>query len=208
MIEKKILQKLYIQEDRSMQDIADSLGCSLHKVQYWMNKHSIPRRSIGDAVYKWHHPDGDPFKYSSPKTKEDYKLYGLGLGLYWGEGTKASKTSVRLGNTDPALIEQFMEFLMRFFSLQKTDFQFGLQIFSDIDPDKALDFWTKRLKISKHQFYKVTTTISGSIGTYRKKSKYGVLTIYYNNRKVRDILHCELAAVASTFAKASVDKQG
>ncbi len=188
MLEKRLLQNLYVRDGKSMQNIAKDLGCSLHKVQYWMQKHAIPRRTISNAIYQWHNPDGDPFHYVLPKTKAEYMLYGFGLGLYWGEGTKASPTSVRLGNTDPALIEKFLEFMKRFFTLQSKDFRFGLQIFSDMNTQQALDFWAKRLRISKSQFGKVVVTKSGSIGTYRHKSRYGVLTVHYHNKKVRDIL--------------------
>lgn len=187
---------MYTQEGMSMSEIAKQLSCSVHKVQYWMNKHSIQRRTIGDAIYQWHNPDGDPFTFVPPKTNQDFQLFGLGLGLYWGEGTKSNKTAVRLGNTDPDLIKQFMVFLERFYTLNRIDFRFGLQIFSDMNPNEALDFWLKKLTISKHQFYKTTVTQSGSIGTYRSKNRTGVLTIYYNNRNLRNHLLEQLAAVA------------
>ncbi|MAE68518.1 hypothetical protein CL635_01780 [bacterium] len=196
MIEKDILTTLYVEDGKSMQEIAEKLGCSVHKVQYWMQKHSISRRSIGDALYQWHNPDGDPFVFIPPKSTADYQLYGLGIGLYWGEGTKSNKTSVRLGNTDPELVRQFLQFLLRFYRVDLQDFRFGLQIFSDVNPNEALDFWEKKIKISRRQFYKTTVTQSGSIGTYRKKNKYGVLTIYYNNRNLRNHLIGQLAALA------------
>ncbi|MDP7477072.1 MAG: hypothetical protein QF442_01345 [Candidatus Peribacteraceae bacterium] len=188
MITKKLLERLYVREGKSMKVIAMELQCSVHKVQYWMDKHKIARRSIADAIYQWHNPDGDPFVFTPPKSADDYQLYGLGIGLYWGEGTKANKVAVRLGNTDPELLKYFIRFLERFFAVRRSDMHFGLQIFTDIDEQKALDFWQKRLKIGSHQFYKVTRTISGSMGTYRRKSQYGVLTVYYNNRKLRDLL--------------------
>lgn len=112
----------------------------------------------------------------------------MGLGLYWGEGTKAAKNSIRLGNTDPRLIFRFIEFLVSFFAISKTDLRFGLQIFTDINPRTALDFWVKELKINRKQFYKITVTKSRSLGTYRQKSQFGVLTVYYLNKKARDIL--------------------
>ncbi len=171
-----------------MQDIAHKFDCSVHAVQYWMQRHDIARRSISDAVYRKHHPKGDPFRFVAPKTHEDRILFGLGVGLYWGEGTKASKHAVRLGNTDPALIECFMDFLVRFFSIKRKDFRFGLQIFTDVPAQDALAYWISALDIQKTQFYKVTVTKSGSLGTYRKKSRFGVLTVYYHNTKVRDIL--------------------
>jgi hypothetical protein len=188
LISKALLEKMYVKERKSMKAISVKLRCSVHKVQYWLAAYEIPRRSISDAIYQWHNPKGDPFRFDPPRTIEDQILFGIGIGLYWGEGTKANRTSVRLGNTDPALLEIFLKFLVRFFGVQKGDFRFGLQLFTDIDQKEALDFWSKRLKIHRRQFFKVTITPSGSIGTYRRKSRYGVLTIYYSNYKLRDAL--------------------
>ena len=80
-----------------------------------MNKYGIKRRSISDAIYEKHNPNGDPFSIKEVTTIEEAKLYGLGVGVYWGEGNKANKHSVRLGNTDPDLILRFVDF----FSLQQ-----------------------------------------------------------------------------------------
>lgn len=187
-ISKTALAELYLRERKSMQEIADELNCSLHKVAYWMNKHRISCRLRSEAMYVKHNPDGDPFHFKKPKTTKEAELFGLGLGLYWGEGTKADLNSVRLGNADPRLIGKFIEFLVTAFRINKNDLRFGLQIFSDVDPLIAMDFWIKNLKIRKGQFYKTTVTRSGSIGTYRKKSQYGVLTVYYHNKKLRGLL--------------------
>ena len=188
MIAKEILIKLYVDEQFSMKDISKKLKCSVHKVVYWMDQYSVPRRSISDAIYIKHNPEGDPFRIKPIKNIKDAELLGLGVGLYWGEGTKASKHTVRLGNSDPELIISFMNFLIRLFEVKKEDLRFGLQIFSDIDTNTALTYWIQKLDVKHSQFYKVHVTISGAIGTYRKKSKYGVVTVYYHNKKLRDIL--------------------
>lgn len=171
-----------------MQEIAEKFGCSSNKVAYWMARYSIPRRSISDAVYQKANSQGDPFTFILPKTKDEAILFGLGIGLFWGEGTKASKTSVRLGNTDPYLIEKFVFFLETFFSIKRESLKFGLQIFSDLSEVAALKFWTERLGVQKTQFYKTIITPYRSIGNYRKKSEWGVVTIYFNNVKMRNIL--------------------
>lgn len=121
-------------------------------------------------------------------NEAEAELFGLGLGLYWGEGNKANKNTVRLGNSDPALLNKFIEFLIKFFNIDKKDLKFHLHIFSDINVDKALAYWTKKLKINKKQFYKPLITKSGSIGTYKNKSKFGVVTIYYGNIKLKNKL--------------------
>ncbi len=188
MITRNTLIKLYIEDKLSMTEIAKKLGCSVHKITYWMDIYEIKRRSISEAIYQKNNPNGDPFKIATIKSIKKAKLYGLGIGLYWGEGTKASKNSVRLGNSDPMLLNIFIKFLQECFNVDKKDLRFGLQIFSDIDPTDALKYWSSELDAKLSQFYKVHVTISGSVGTYRHKSKYGVVTIYFNNKKLRDIL--------------------
>ena len=179
-----------------MMQISKRLGCSHHKVAYWMSEYNIMRRSQSEAIYLMHNPSGDPFKTKQPKTPEEYVLFGLGVGLYWGEGTKSDRNAVRLGNTDPAIIKSFMSFLIQFYGVDKSRLKFGLQIFSDINPADALNYWIKMLGVKKSQFYQPVVTRSGSIGTYRRKNKYGVATIRFGNTKLRDKIMEQIADIA------------
>jgi hypothetical protein len=191
MIYKEKLNDLYTKQKLSMKDISVLLKCSQNQVDYWMKKHNIKRRSISEGVYIKNNPKGDPFLFRGPEVKKDSILYGVGLGLYWGEGTKANKNSIRLGNTDPDLILTFIEFLKVCFSIDKKDLRFGLQIFSEMSEKEALDFWCAFLDVSKKQFMKTVITISNKKGTYTHKIKHGVLTVYFNNTKARNQL-CSL----------------
>ena len=149
------------------------------------HKYKIPKRSISEAVYLKKNPKGDPFKFNIPITEEDLILFGLGIGLYWGEGNKRNKHSIRLGNVDPNLIISFIKFLERIYCVDKNKLKFGLQIFSDISPLVAKKFWIAKLDISPSQFQKVVVTPTRGVGTYRYKSEYGVLTVYFNNSKLK-----------------------
>jgi hypothetical protein len=188
MIKQDILTDLYLNKGLSMMEIATQLGCSHNQVVYWMGKYGIKRRSISDAVYQRRNPNGNPFVVQSIDTLAKAELFGLGMGLYWGEGTKASKYAVRLGNTDPALLRTFTRFLVELFHVDQTKLKYGLQIFTDIDENEALKYWCKELGAESSQFYKIHKTVSGSIGTYRYKSRYGVVTVYFHNKKLRDII--------------------
>jgi len=188
MINEKELRNLYETKLKSANEIAQVLGCSTTKVNYWLNKYNIKKRDIGAAVYIKSNPDGDPFLYKHPQTTEEYFLYGLGLGLFWGEGNKVNKSSVRLGNTDPELIRYFLRFLREIFLIKEEKLRFGLQVFSDVDPEVAKHYWVKKLAVSKQQFQKVVVTPQRGIGTYTKKNKYGVLTVYFSNTKLRGII--------------------
>lgn len=188
MIDRIQLEELYLQDKMSMMDIAIKLNCSVNKVVYWMDRYEIKRRTISEAIYQRANPKGDPFKIKPITTLEDAELLGMGLGLYWGEGNKKNIHSIRLGNTDAELLKTFINFLVELFGVRKSKLRFGLQIFSDIDPEFALNYWVESLGVEPSQFTKIIVTISGSIGTYRKKSEYGVLTVHFHNKKLRDIL--------------------
>lgn len=190
-ISRQLLCGLYLLDKNSSSEISKILKCSEHKVNYWLTKYKIPKRSISEAIYQRCNPNGDPFKVKEIKTLAGAKLLGLGLGLYWGEGNKKNKNSIRLGNTNPLIIKKFIEFLVDIFGINKNKLRFGLQIFSDIPEKRALNFWLKELSefgIIKNQFFKVTITPSRSLGNYREKSKWGVLTVHFSNIKLKNLL--------------------
>lgn len=182
------LKILYLNKKKSVADIAKIFGCSERGINYWFKKYNIQKRTISEAIYVKNHPNGDPFKIVFPKNIEEAKLFGMGIGLYWGEGNKANKNIVKLGNSNPALLREFIKFLIKFFKIDKKDLRFHLHTFTDIKISDAYDYWIKELKIKKSQFYKPTVTITGKLGNYRNKSKFGVLTVYYANTKLRNIL--------------------
>ena len=188
MIEREQLYHLYIQDRKSAAEIARILKCSENRVNYWLKKFDIKKRTISEAIYLKKNPNGDPFVFRLPETKDEAILFGMGIGLYWGEGTKASMNTVRLGNSDPALLREFKRFLETFYNVNPDDFRYHLHIFSDIDINEARQFWMKELGIKENQFYKPMVTRTGKLGTYRRKSRYGVLTIYYGNIKLRNNL--------------------
>lgn len=191
-ITKEILFELYIKKKYSSNKIAKKLGCLEGKVNYWLKKFEIKKRTISEAIYDWHNPNGDPFKVHKIENPEELFLAGLGLGLYWGEGNKKNKYSIRLGNSDPDVIIYFIKFLQEIYGVDKKDLRFAIQVFSDMNIKENLGFWSRKLKISISQFYKTIVTPSRGVGTYREKSKYGVLTVHFNNKKLRDILFKEI----------------
>src|SRR3989338_2509593 len=88
VIQEKQLRDWYVRDKKSAQEIANILRCSAHKVNYAMEKFQIQKRSISEAIYVKNNPNGDPFKFRKPRTLREAILFGMGMGLYWGEGTK------------------------------------------------------------------------------------------------------------------------
>lgn len=169
-----------------MQEISDRTDWSYKQVVYWMQKYNIPRRSRSEANYIKYNPKGNPFYIKKNLTREEKELKGLGLGLYWGEGHRRSKWSIKLGNTDPELIKKFIEFLMKICGVKEEKIKYALQVFNDADPKTALNFWTQELKISKKKIGKISALPSRGKGTYKRKNQHGVFSVYVHNIKLKN----------------------
>ncbi len=191
MIQKERLEKLY-KSGFSMMDISKRLGKSHSEVIYWMDKYDLLRRSRSEATYIKRNPNGDPFRIKNNLSPKEIELKGLGLGLFWGEGNKRYGSGVRLGNTDYRLIRKFIDFLTKICGVSKDKLRFNLQVFNDSDPKKALRFWIDKLRVNLNQFGKITIIPPMGKGTYKKKSKYGVLTVGCYNTKLKKWIDKEI----------------
>lgn len=86
--------------------------------------------------------------------KVDYKnkqLLELALAmLYLGEGSKKDMTS--LGNTNPLIMNFFINSIGILYKIDKTKIKYDLHLRSDQDSDEAIEYWSKELKVPKTQF--------------------------------------------------------
>src|SRR3989338_9165402 len=47
------------------------------------------------------------------ESMQDVDLFALGIGLYWGEGSKTQRATIELSNTDPRVIQIHVLFLRK-----------------------------------------------------------------------------------------------
>lgn len=186
-----LVAKLYLQGCSST-EISKELGCSVHKVMYWLEKAGVARRTPSEALYAKYNPQGDPFTIKSPKTHEDIFLYGLGLGLYWGEGNKACPSSVRLSNTDPDIILSFLRFLECLCGVKPEKIKYNIVCFNDSNPIQVGEYWAKILNVPIKKFGKIVQIPPQGKGTYKRKSQFGVCTICVYNTKFKQWMLKEL----------------
>lgn len=184
----KVVLKVLYKSGKSMRDISRQLNCSVHKVVYWMDKYGIKRRTMSEATYLKANPNGDPFKIRTKLSFSDWFLYGLGMGIYFGEGNKLSKTALRVANTDPRILKLFIKFLLKICGLKKHRLSYSIISFNDVDPIISRDFWAEQLGVPPDKFGKITVIPHQGSGTYRRKSQFGVCTVQANNVKLRNWL--------------------
>lgn len=104
-------------------------------------------------------------------------LLTLGLGLYWGEGSKTSRGSVELSNTDPRIIQVYVLFLIENFgfSIQMLHGHVGLH--SHLSIRKAEKYWSEISGIPLSQFQKTSIQKSRAGNGERDRLPYGTFSV-------------------------------
>ena len=86
-------------------------------------------------------------------------LFIAGLMLYWGEGDKLTKHSVKISNTDPALIRLYMFFLKNACGIPETKIRAQVLIYPDLNDEECLQYWSDQAGLPLVRFYKSSTII-------------------------------------------------
>jgi hypothetical protein len=114
-------------------------------------------------------------------------LFIAGIMVYWGEGDKATKHTVRLTNTDPEMMRLFLLFLTKVCGIQTEKIGAHVLIYPDLEAQMCLRYWSEKSGLPQENFTKCVT-IQGRHKT--KRLGYGVGDMY----------------VCSTYFKAKVLK--
>jgi len=80
------------------------------------------------------------------------ELFILGLGLYWGEGTKFRMDRLSISNNDPSVINFFIYWLNKILGVPRKKIRVLLHLYKDMDIKKEMCFWSEILKIPLSQF--------------------------------------------------------
>jgi hypothetical protein len=192
---KNILKNLYLVKKLSSAEIAKKYNCSENKINYWLAVHKIHKRTISEAIYQKNNPKGDPFLFNNPETLHQIFLFGLGLGLFWGEGSKRNAHAVRLSNSAPALVKKFIDFLVDIYNIDKNRLKFQLLSYDDLGAEELVIFWKRYLTVKSSQFFKTTILKRRGKGTYLKKMEHGVIVVNFGNIKLRNLICSQIANI-------------
>lgn len=168
----------------SISQIAQDNKVSSNKVVYWMNKYGIKRRNHSDASYIKHNPKGDPFRFNI-RNKE---LLALGVALYLAEGSKLNQHGVRFTNSDPKIILIFLKFLKIVCGVKIEVVKAWINYYDDQEYKTVQVYWENITKIPSSNFYKPFKR-SKKQGTYKKRSKYGTITLLVDNTKFQALIN-------------------
>jgi hypothetical protein len=107
-----------------------------------------------------------------------HPLFIAGIMLYWGEGDKATKSKVRLVNTDPELIKLFVFFLKKVCNIPAEKVCVSIFTYPDIDDGANRQYWSEVSGIAQDKFLK-SILIRGRHKT--KRLEHGVCSVYVSS---------------------------
>jgi hypothetical protein len=192
----------------SLKAVAAKLGISKSTASLWlrdMPSAIAQKRGAGDpefgnashkravaALKKWRLEAEESWQ----RLREE-PLFMLGLGLYWGEGDKTTK-SLGLSNNDARLIKVWIAWCRQYFPAVALSGR--VQIHPDVDGTKARQYWSRvtGVTINPHAVYtkarkdKTPTRISIH-GTIRIRACVGstecfVKTMYWISKLNADVM--------------------
>lgn len=162
----------------SLGEISDSLNLNKSTVSYWCRDIELKESAIRKIRTKGRIKSVQALlRYSEIKRKDRIQrtlihkksganLVGelsgrdslmIGLGLYWGEGYKESNGELGFTNSNPKIINFYLEWLI-LFGVNKMDLIFRLTLnqFFKSKEEQIKKFWINLLGIKDNQFSKTT----------------------------------------------------
>jgi len=151
-------------------EIGQILNVGKSTLSYWLKnyplsedilrkKQSWIKRAENCRITKLKKREADLNKIYEDQVKRIFPLTSrelliAGIFLYWGEGGKTDFTRISLTNTDLAMIKFFIYWATKCLKVSKTKLRIQLHLYSDMDTNKEVLYWSRELKIPIKQFNK------------------------------------------------------
>ncbi len=135
------------------------------------------------------------------------ELFIAGLYLYWGEGTKSSRGTVAIANTDPAVIRAFLHWLGAV-GIPRESLRARLHLYKDMDQKMETDFWSKETGLPQASFrkpYIKESTLSAI--TYKNGYGHGTCNVFFENIGVWEYITMALKHLREIHARSSMVEQ-
>ncbi len=133
------------------------------------------------------------------KSKE---IFMMGLGLYWGEGTKHRAGCLSVSNTDPSIIRFFICWLNKSLGVSRDKMKVALQLYSDMNINKEMRYWSGTLKIPLSQFVKPYIKKNSSKNINHKGGfGHGTCNLRTNNTSLSEKIIMGLKVISDKYGQ-------
>jgi transcriptional regulator with XRE-family HTH domain len=209
--------ELRIKKKMSYSQIKKILGVSKSTLSYWLRNYPLSKERIRE-LRDWSEVRIEKFRQTMKVKREKRlkrlyeeekriwlpflkrELYVAGLFLYWGEGVKALKSSVSLNNTDPKVVKFYLYWITKALKIPKRKIKVYVHLYSDMDINKALNFWSKELKIPLSQFNKPYVKSSKKANIDHRGFGHGTCGLIVNDVRLKEKIMMGIEAVADYYS--------
>jgi transcriptional regulator with XRE-family HTH domain len=156
--------------NKKIKELRDYSAKRIESYRNTMNKKREKRISDAYAVAK---------KTVGKITRRE--LFIGGIFLYMGEGSKTTKGTTALTNTNPNILKLFIQWL-HLHNVIARKIKVQLHLYSNMDIQKQINYWSKELSIPKNQFRKphIKENKTSDI-TYKRQFQQGTCTVLYED---------------------------
>jgi transcriptional regulator with XRE-family HTH domain len=147
-------------EGLSLKQIAEKLGVSKGSVSLWVRDIKLSEEqkiklnpTLGGNTYARDYFQKFRKEYQKEGRaliKDSTKDFIAGLMLFWAEGSK-DRCSVIFSNSNPYMIRFFLQFLIKYFNVDKNNVAFSFQWYSgnSLTFKKVKNFWLDTLDLTE-----------------------------------------------------------
>jgi hypothetical protein len=123
-----------------------------------------------------------------------------GLFLYWGEGSKRLNGSVFINNTDPNVLKFALYWYVKGLRIPKEKIKVDLHLYSDMNIQEEISFWSRTLKLPVSQFRKPYIKVSTRVGIDQKGFGHGTCGLNVNNVLLKEKIMMGIKTISDYYA--------
>lgn len=122
-----------------------------------------------------------------------------GMFLYWGEGQKRMNGPIGINNTDPKVVKFSLYWLTKVLMIPKEKIHIYLHLYSDMDQNSEIAYWSKQLKIPRIQFAKPYIKTSTRDGLTHEGFGHGTCALIVSNVLLKEKVMMGIEAIADLY---------
>ena len=205
------------EQGQSYSQIKKVLKVSKGSLSSWLKDHPLSRERI-KQLRDWNEQRIEKFRRTMKEKRQKrldlvYKeqkkfllpiknreLFLIGLGLYWGEGSKYRMDNISLSNTNPDIIKFYTHWLIDCLGISKEKMRISLHLYKDMDSKKEISYWSNALKIPKSNFCKpyIKKTSSEFIN-HKGTFGHGTCNLRIGNSRLSERIFMDLQIIANEY---------
>lgn len=215
--ERQKALKLRLKKKMSYSQIKEIVGVSKSTLSYWLRDYPLSKERINELRGRSERRI-EKFRQTmrakrEKRLKEFYgeearkwwplsrrELFIAGLFLYWGEGGKSVYHTISLNNTDPKVVKFTLYWLTKALKVPKEKIRVYLHLYSDMDVEKEMEFWSKELKIPLSQFVKPYIKKSKKADIDHKGFGHGTCGLLITNTRLKERILMGIEAIADYYS--------